>query len=41
MGTDHGVHIFDISEMISNPSSTTYFEGAKETFLSVDDDSEW
>jgi len=38
MGTDQGVHIFDISEMISNPSSTTYFEGAKETFLSVDDE---
>lgn len=38
MGTDQGVHIFDISEMISNPSSTTFFEGVKETFLSVDDE---
>lgn len=31
------MHIFDVSSVIANPSPTTDLEGAKETYLSVDD----
>ena len=37
IGKTGGVKIFDVSDMISRPSSTVDYVGAKMSFLTVDD----